>query len=124
MTLVVLYPLFTISRQMAAISLSRAFQISPCLPYPLIAHVTDRDEQPGTRLGENLRRMFSERGLDFFNQDPEQRQANKSASEDHLPSSQSGNVVNKSSDSQNTESMSPEALSNMRLDILPKLQYV
>jgi mediator of RNA polymerase II transcription subunit 17, fungi type len=93
-------------------------------PYPLIAQVTDRDEQPGTRLGENLRRMFSERGSDFFNQDPEQRQANKSASEDHLSSSQSGDVMNNSSDSQNTESMSPEALSNMRLDILPKLQYV
>jgi hypothetical protein len=37
----------------------------------------DSDEQPGTRLRENLRRMFKERGLDFFDQDDEQRQANK-----------------------------------------------
>jgi mediator of RNA polymerase II transcription subunit 17, fungi type len=86
----------------------------------------DRDEQPGTRLGENLRRMFLERGLDFFNQDEEQRQANKPVTEDHAASSQSreNDNVNKLSDGQNTETMSPEALSNMRLEILPQLQCV
>jgi hypothetical protein len=70
--------------------------------------------------------MFEERGLDFFDQDEEQRQANKPATDDYAQAaaSQSKDNVSKLSDGQNTESMSPEALSNMRLEILPQLQYV
>jgi mediator of RNA polymerase II transcription subunit 17 len=83
----------------------------------------DSDEQPGTRLRENLRRMFKERGLDFFDQDDEQRQANKPI-DDPVVSLQSKDTMNPSSDGQNTESMSPEALSNMRSEIMPQLQYV
>jgi mediator of RNA polymerase II transcription subunit 17 len=83
----------------------------------------DSDEQPGSRLGENLRRMFLERGYDFFNQDEEQRQANK-PTEDEGATSQSKDTVNQLSDGQTTETTSPEALSNMRLEILPQLQYV
>jgi mediator of RNA polymerase II transcription subunit 17, fungi type len=83
----------------------------------------DSDEQPGSRLGENLRRMFSERGYDFFNQDEEQRQANK-PTDDEGATSQSKDTVNSLLDGQTTETTSPEALSNMRLEILPQLQYV
>jgi mediator of RNA polymerase II transcription subunit 17 len=83
----------------------------------------DSDEQPGSRLGENLRRMFSERGYDFFNQDEEQRQANK-PTDDEGVTAQSKDTVNQLSDGQTTETTSPEALSNMRLEILPQLQYV
>ena len=83
----------------------------------------DSDEQPGSRLGEDLRRMFLERGFDFFNQDEEQRQAHKPA-DDQEAVSQSKDAVNQPSDSQTTETTSPEALSNMRLEILPQLQYV
>lgn|ERR1700744_4037890 len=79
-----------------------------------------RDEAPGTQLGENLRRMFSERGLDFFNQDEEQRRINEPPNE-HGAESQSRDT--ESIEGQNTEAMSPEALSNMRLEILPQLQY-
>ena len=68
--------------------------------------------------------MFEERGLDFFDQDEEQRQANKPATDDYAAASQSRDNLSKLSDGQNTESMSPEALSNMRLEILPQLQYV
>ncbi|KAI0307178.1 subunit 17 of mediator complex-domain-containing protein [Multifurca ochricompacta] len=77
------------------------------------------DEHPGTRLGENLRRMFLERGLDFFDQDEEQRWANEPfdnhdvASQPPIPETVPGG--------QNTEPMSPETLSNMRLEILPQL---
>jgi hypothetical protein len=83
----------------------------------------DSDEQPGSRLGEDLRRMFLERGFDFFNQDEEQRQAHKPA-DDEEAAPQSKDIVNQPSDSQTTETTSPEALSNMRLEILPQLQYV
>jgi len=83
----------------------------------------DSDEQPGSRLGEDLRRMFLERGYDFFNQDEEQRQAHKPA-DDQGGASQSKDTVKQPSDGQTAEATSPEALSNMRLEILPQLQYV
>lgn len=83
----------------------------------------DSDEQSGSRLGENLRRMFLERGLDFFNQDEEERRANK-PTDDEGATAQSKDTVNQVSDGQTTETTSPEALSNMRLEILPQLQYV
>jgi mediator of RNA polymerase II transcription subunit 17 len=79
-----------------------------------------RDEPPGTQLGENLRRMFFERGLDFFNQDEEQRRINEPPDE-HTAESQSRDT--EPLDGQKAEAMSPEALSNMRLEILPQLQY-
>jgi mediator of RNA polymerase II transcription subunit 17 len=82
----------------------------------------DSDEQPGSRLGEDLRRMFLERGFDFFDQGEEQRQAHKPA--DDQEASQSKDTVDEPSDGQTTETTSPEALSNMRLEILPQLQYV
>src|SRR6266852_2663865 len=83
----------------------------------------DSDEQPGSRLGEDLRRMFLERGFDFFDQGEEQRQAHKPA-DDQGVVSQSKDTVNEPSDGQATETTSPEALSNMRLEILPQLQCV
>lgn len=67
--------------------------------------------------------MFLERGFDFFNQDEEQRQAHKPA-DDQEAVSQSNDTVDLPSDGQATETTSPEALSNMRLEILPQLQYV
>jgi mediator of RNA polymerase II transcription subunit 17, fungi type len=83
----------------------------------------DSDEQPGSRLGEDLRRMFLERGYDFFNQDEEQRQAYKPVN-DQEAASLSKDTMNQPSDDQTTETTSLEALSNMRLEILPQLQYV
>jgi len=108
------------------------YTFEPCastfsvLPYFESSHlITNSDEQPGTRLGENLRRIFLERGLDFFDQDEEQRKANKPPDDQVAASqSQSKDAVNQSSDGQTTESVSPEALSNMRHEILPQLQYV
>ena len=66
--------------------------------------------------------MFSERGLDFFNQDEEQRRTNEPPDE-HDAEPQSKDTVTESLDGQNAEAMSPEALSNMRLEILPQLRY-
>jgi mediator of RNA polymerase II transcription subunit 17, fungi type len=83
----------------------------------------DSDEQPGSRLGEDLRRMFLERGFDFFDQGEEQRQAHKPA-DDQEAASHSKDTVKEPSDCQTTETTSPEALSDMRLEILPQLQYV
>ena len=79
-----------------------------------------RNEPPGTQLGENLRRMFLERGLDFFNQDEEQRRVDEPLNE-HGAGLQSRDT--ESLDDQRAEAMSPEALSNMRNEILPQLQY-
>lgn len=83
-------------------------------------HIYEPDEPPGTQLGENLRRMFLERGLDFFNQDEEQRRTNEHP-DAHGAKPQSRDTVTESLDGQNAEAMSPEALSNMRLEILPQL---
>jgi len=66
--------------------------------------------------------MFSERGRDFFNQDEEQRHANEST-DDKAAALEAEDTVNQLSDGQTMES-TPEALSNMRLEILPQLQYV
>jgi mediator of RNA polymerase II transcription subunit 17 len=66
--------------------------------------------------------MFLERGLDFFDQDEEKRHTNEST-DDQVPALQSKDSVNQLSDGQTTESI-PEAPSNMRLEILPQLQYV
>jgi mediator of RNA polymerase II transcription subunit 17 len=82
----------------------------------------DSDEQPGSRLGDDLRRMFRERGLDFFNQDEEQRHANE-PTDDTMAALQIKDTVTQSSDGQATESMS-EASLNMRPEILSQLQYV
>lgn len=62
--------------------------------------------------------MFFERGLDFFNQDEEQRRINEPPDE-HTAESQSRDT--EPLDGQKAEAMSPEALSNMRLEILPQL---
>lgn len=66
--------------------------------------------------------MFSERGLDFFSQDEEQRHANE-PTDDKVAALETKATVNQLSDGQTMES-TPEALSNMRLEILPQLQYV
>ncbi|KAH9999861.1 subunit 17 of mediator complex-domain-containing protein [Russula vinacea] len=109
------------------LSLERLYKDDLGRPIPALYDITpdgryvlEPDEQPGSRLGENLRRMFSERGYDFFNQDEEQRQANK-PTDDEGATSQSKDTVNSLLDGQTTETTSPEALSNMRLEILPQL---
>jgi mediator of RNA polymerase II transcription subunit 17, fungi type len=79
-----------------------------------------RNVPPGTQLGENLRRMFLERGLDFFNQDEEQRRVDEPLNEQGA-GLQSRDT--ESLDDQRAEAMSPEALSNIRLEILPQLPY-
>ena len=66
--------------------------------------------------------MFLERGLDFFSQDEEQRHANE-LTDDKMAAPETRDTVNQLSDGQTMES-TPEALSNMRLEILPQLQYV
>ena len=83
----------------------------------------DSDEQPGSRLGEDLRRMFLERGYDFFNQDEEERRAHEPA-DNQEAADQSKDTANEPLDGQTVKATSPEALSNMRLEILPQLQYV
>jgi mediator of RNA polymerase II transcription subunit 17 len=66
--------------------------------------------------------MFLERGLDFFSQDEEQRHANE-LTDDKVATLDTRDTVNQLSDGQTMES-TPEALSNMRLEILPQLQCV
>jgi len=66
--------------------------------------------------------MFLERGLDFFNQDEEQRRSNE-PTDDEVAALETKDTANQLSDGQTTESM-PEAPSNMRSEILPQLQYV
>ncbi|KAI9508929.1 subunit 17 of mediator complex-domain-containing protein [Russula earlei] len=109
------------------LSLERSYKDDLGRPIPTVFDITpdgryvfEPDEHPGTKLGENLRRIFVERGLDFFDQDEEQRKASKPI-DGQVAAPQSKDAVNQLSDGQTTESMSPEALSNMRLEILPQL---
>ncbi|KAI0318687.1 subunit 17 of mediator complex-domain-containing protein [Amylostereum chailletii] len=73
---------------------------------------------PAARLGGDLRRIFIERGHDFFEQDDKQRSkaVDADASKDDSVVAEAGN-----SEVQEAKPMSPEELSSMRSEIIPQL---
>ncbi|KAI0268274.1 subunit 17 of mediator complex-domain-containing protein [Gloeopeniophorella convolvens] len=110
------------------LSLERLYKDDQGRPIPTVLdilpdgeHIYEPDEPPGAQLGENLRRMFLERGLDFFDQDAEQRRKNKQSDDDPDAEPQSTEAAPQSTDPLNVESVSPEDLLNMRLEIIPQL---
>lgn len=90
--------------------------------YLAAPHLTPQTspESPGAKLGDNLRRIFVERGLDFFEQDAEERQANKEVKKEK---EEKDNVKpDEGADSSDVKPMSLEELDNMRMELLPQLQ--
>ena len=81
----------------------------------------DRVESPGAKIGEDLRRIFQERGLDFFEQREEQRTAKPFVVHDDV-SENTSNHRGEGLDLLDVKPMSPEELYKMRMDILPQLQ--
>ena len=71
----------------------------------------DRREDPTTKIGESLMRIFAERGHDFFEKETHQTETDKA-----------DEVAKEDSVRDETQPMTPEELFKMRGDILGQLQ--
>lgn len=88
-------------------------------------------EEGDAKLGERFRRIFTERGIDFFDSDPASRYGQES-----LNTESGEHGIDRNDDQQDADSpeeqdvdveakfMTPEMLFKMRSEILPRLQYV
>lgn len=88
-------------------------------------------EEWDAKLGERFRRIFAERGIDFFDTDPDSRYLDEAGTDEKNASS--ANEKDASTAEQEKEDadadgevklMTPEMLFNMRNEIIPRLQYV
>jgi hypothetical protein len=112
MTMANLFLLFSISLQKANIDINRVLQ-SLCL---LLTQLTFPREQDSFQSpGERLRRVFLERGVDFFHQ---QNKRLPVEGDDHLADEKPGGTVKKP---ELNKGMTSEELSKMRVEILPQL---
>ncbi|THH19874.1 hypothetical protein EW146_g1392 [Bondarzewia mesenterica] len=82
-------------------------------------YVYEPNESPGAKLGESLRRVFQERGLDFFEQDEQQRKTMASATGDG--EAEGASLQDEKLESLEIKPMSSEELYKMRMEILPQL---
>ncbi|TFY81867.1 hypothetical protein EWM64_g2141 [Hericium alpestre] len=80
-------------------------------------YIYEPQEGPGAKLGDHLRRLFQERGLDFFEQDAEQRRTSKALQD--VREEVQDTEVDEALESH--ENMTPEELLRMRMEILPQL---
>lgn len=76
-----------------------------------------RRQDWGTKLGDNFRRIFREQGTDFFEKQPESRYQDV----DSVPKDTA--MDNSTEDSNDTQTMTPEELFKMRMEIIPRLQF-
>lgn len=76
-----------------------------------------------TKLGERFRRIFLERGHDFFEKDESARYGHEQAPEDDASGAQQDIEVPSEADGEQ-KYMTPEMLLKMRWDLLPRLQCV
>ena len=85
----------------------------------MLSDLWNRIENPTTILGENLRRIFVERGIDFF-----ERQDQLPIGDALVPPPRESSPVSEDDESttDNTRlTMSPEQLFKMRMEITPQL---
>jgi len=78
--------------------------------------ITFRRDDLTAKIGQNLRRIFLERGHDFFDQATSQPKADVDLA------SQQDNVAEDPEVAENTQPMTPQELFKMRVEILPQLQ--
>lgn len=94
----------------AVIIPSRASSLIILLPFSKVDLISN--------IGENLRRIFLERGHDFFD-----RTIDGVTVPEPLPSTEVEDSA-KPETSESTQAMSPEELLKMRMELIPQLQYV
>ncbi|TFY68621.1 hypothetical protein EVG20_g3489 [Dentipellis fragilis] len=84
------------------------------------AHVFEPQVSAGAKLGDNLRRLFLERGLDFFEQDADRRRNNALTSDttDSTADTDGAHVK----EDRDSKPMTFEELLKMRTELLPQLQ--
>ncbi|EKM59963.1 uncharacterized protein PHACADRAFT_250784 [Phanerochaete carnosa HHB-10118-sp] len=75
--------------------------------------VFEPPEDPISKIGENLRRIFLERGVDFFERYHNGIEAAKDEASEEKPKDEAGDVQ--------IQPMTPEELFRMRMDIMPQL---
>lgn len=104
-----------ISPQMDNISIARK---STCLYYSSASSTMARREDPTAVVGTRLRRVFVERGIDFFD-------AQKGSRTLPAPQTQESSAPNESANepepSESSHTMTPEELYKMRMSLLPQL---
>lgn len=86
-----------------------------------------RKEIPATKLGDNLRRIFQERGTDFFEKNKNLLKEDRAESEDKQPKLEASDAVENLQLAQAQDLpkvMTVEELFAMRSEILPQLLYV
>ena len=76
-----------------------------------LLHDAYRREDPTSKLGEDLRRIFFERGHDFFDKNSLGANAQKESEEEKEPDTRD-----------NVQPMTPDELLKMRIEIMPQLQ--
>ncbi|KAI0068724.1 hypothetical protein BV25DRAFT_1986305 [Artomyces pyxidatus] len=109
------------------LSLERLYKDDDGKPIPAVLdilpdgeYVYEPNEGPSAQLGENFRRIFMERGSDFFEQNEEQR---RHATVTNARTEENGDTAQAtdSAEVSTTKPMSPEELLRMRMEILPQL---
>ena len=70
-----------------------------------------RREEPASKLGKNLERIFLERGRDFFDKDALGAETAKENDEEKEPAARD-----------NSQPMTPDELFKMRMEVMPQLQ--
>ena len=118
------------------LSLERPYKDDTGQPIPTLLDITpdgqfiyEPHEDYDTKLSERFRRIFAERGIDFFDTDPETRYRSEPETSDSTSTQDEENVpsdeAEKKEPQQDEEKlMTPEKLFQMRSEILPRLQYV
>lgn len=92
------------------------------MPLFATSHICISQESPGAKLGDNLKRIFLERGYDFFEQDDEERMANKDATKEKVKEVKDAMKSGEDTHASDIKPMSLEELNNMRMELLPQLQ--
>ncbi|GJE87473.1 hypothetical protein PsYK624_035560 [Phanerochaete sordida] len=102
------------------LSLERPYKDDSGKPIPTLLDITPEGEQiyeppedPISKVGENLRRIFLERGVDFFERYEHGVEAPKDEAGEERPRDEDEDVQ--------LQPMTPEDLFKMRLDIMPQL---
>ncbi|OBZ70158.1 Mediator of RNA polymerase II transcription subunit 17 [Grifola frondosa] len=105
------------------LSLERPYKDDDGEPLPVLLditpdgqHIYEPRDDPSLNVSEKLRRIFVERGLNFF-----EKQKEKHAKEDLPENTDDSSQERTSSQEPATHMMSPEELLKMRMDIMPQL---
>lgn len=119
------------------LSLERPYKDDNGQPMPTLLDIIDGQsiyeprEEWDAKLGERFRRIFIERGIDFFDTDPESRYLVDTGKEEkHVFNANEKDAPTTEQEKEDEDAdgeaklMTPEMLYNMRSEIIPRLEYV